>query len=59
MKKPWFNNSYNEGFDRRKEVKTQLFSDPFNKEKMMTYQERQKEANNIFRYENENMQEIY
>lgn len=43
-RKPWFNNSC-------KEARTQLLNDPTNREKVMVYKERQKEANNIFRYE--------
>jgi len=50
-RKPWFNNSCEETFSRRKEARTQWLNDPSNKVKKITYKERQKEANNIFRYE--------
>ncbi|KAL4153967.1 hypothetical protein QTP88_001800 [Uroleucon formosanum] len=45
-RKPWFNNSCKEAFNRRKEA-----NNPYNREKVMAYKECQKEANNIFRYE--------
>ncbi|KAL5239046.1 hypothetical protein ACI65C_006456 [Semiaphis heraclei] len=50
-RKPWFNNSCKEAFNRRKESRTQMLNNPYNREKMMAYKECQKEANNIFRYE--------
>ncbi|KAL4100807.1 hypothetical protein QTP88_020836 [Uroleucon formosanum] len=50
-RKPWFNNSCKEAFNRRKEARTQMLNNPYNREKVMAYKECQKEANNIFRYE--------
>ncbi|KAL4084186.1 hypothetical protein QTP88_028016 [Uroleucon formosanum] len=50
-RKPWFNNSCKEAFNRRKEARTQMLNNPYNREKVMAYKECRKEANNIFRYE--------
>jgi len=50
-RKPWFNNSRKEAFNRRNEARTQLLNDPANREKAMVYKEKQKDANNIFRFE--------
>jgi len=50
-RKPWFNNYCKKAFSRRKEARTQLLNDPTNREKTLVYKERQKEANNTFRYE--------
>jgi len=41
-RKPWFNNSCEEDFNRRKEFNTQSFNDPTNREKIMLYKEYQK-----------------
>jgi len=50
-RKLWFNNYCKEAFNRRKEARTQFLNDPTNREKAIVYKERQKEANNTFRYE--------
>jgi 23S rRNA-/tRNA-specific pseudouridylate synthase len=50
VKKSWFA-SCEEALNRRKEARLQWINDPSNREKESTYKERQKEANNIFRFE--------
>jgi len=50
-RKPWFNISCKEAFNRRKEARTQLLNYPTNRDKAMVYKNRQKEANYVFRYE--------
>ncbi|XP_025406268.1 uncharacterized protein LOC112680398 [Sipha flava] len=47
----WFNTSCEETLNRRKDARLQWINDPSNREKESTYKERQKDANNIFRFE--------
>lgn len=51
MKKPWFNTTCEEALNRRKEARLQWIIDPSSREKKSIYKKRQKEVNNIFRFE--------
>jgi len=49
--KPWFNTACEEALNRRKKARLQWINDPSSREKASIYEECQKEANNIFRFE--------